>query len=293
MTREPPSSPYATKALLRAMAPVDIVIDSFLGDETNNQLSECREGEHGSTVWAVESQTRFASLVASMAGPKCTAFTVDWTNIHFLPSNRYISKLISRYVTRLEKEHGVDLEDDQLVSLVCHFSMSSRMSTSIPDPGSSSLLTFEIPAEVMPSNRIDASDDEIADGNIIQIRVFPHHNDVGLKLWEAGACLSEYLIQNPQVVDDKNVIELGAGVGLTGLIAAVCTGGAKKVHLTDYTNSTLENLRFNVEQNAGWLRKRGVDVRNITVVSKLVVYSAEFNLCSKFANHIAFQYPLS
>ena len=33
------------------------------------------------------------------------------------------------------------------------------------------------------------------------IRVFPEHNDVGVrKVWEAGACLAEFLIQFPHFV---------------------------------------------------------------------------------------------
>mmetsp|Transcript_12507 Transcript_12507/g.18946 ORF Transcript_12507/g.18946 Transcript_12507/m.18946 type:complete len:586 (-) Transcript_12507:127-1884(-) len=89
--------------------------------------------------------------------------------------------------------------------------------------------------------------------NIIGIKVYPHHNDVGVrKVWEAGAALAEFLLQRPHLVRGRNVCELGAGVGLTGLvIAGLCQ--TKTVHLTDYTNATLENLEYNVSINHDWI----------------------------------------
>ena len=52
-----------------------------------------------------------------------------------------------------------------------------------------SIVTFRIPS----SSTKD-------DNDILQIRTFPYHNDVGVaKVWEAGACLAEYIIYNPQL----------------------------------------------------------------------------------------------
>jgi predicted nicotinamide N-methyase len=131
-------------------------------------------------------------------------------------------------------------------------------------------------------------DHEIKESDFLQIRSFLHHNDVGRKLWEAGACLSEYLIHYPEVIRAKNVLELGAGVGLTGLIASVCGGfggSARNVHMTDYTEGALENLRFNMEANAQWLKKRGADLRNVSVVSKYRLYSLLF-IHHKYINQV-------
>eukprot|EP00978_Attheya_sp_CCMP212_P011829 scaffold29379_cov53-Attheya_sp.AAC.1 len=80
----------------------------------------------------------------------------------------------------------------------------------------------------------------------LAIRVFPHHNQVGLqKVWEAGACLAEFLHEYPDHVRNKKVVEWGAGVGLTGFI--VDRIGAERVHLTDGTSAlVLDNLTHNV-----------------------------------------------
>jgi hypothetical protein len=80
----------------------------------------------------------------------------------------------------------------------------------------------------------------------LAIRVFPHHNQVGLqKVWEAGACLAEFVHQYPEHIRNKKVVEWGAGVGLTGFI--VDRIGAERVHLTDGTSAlVLDNLTHNV-----------------------------------------------
>jgi predicted nicotinamide N-methyase len=146
--------------------------------------------------------------------------------------------------------------------------------STLPDPTSSSLVTFRIPKS---NNSMEGNDNDTSpttnnreddDDDIIQIRTYPYHNDVGVaKVWEAGACLAEYIIYNLHCVKDKNVVELGAGVGLTGLIAAGYSG-AKSIHMTDYTEVCLDNLGYNVDINEEWLRGRGVTPDTVTVVSK-------------------------
>ena len=45
--------------------------------------------------------------------------------------------------------------------------------------------------------------------------------------WNATRALARFLQRNPELYAGQNVLELGAGGGLPGLIAAKC--GAKKV----------------------------------------------------------------
>ena len=255
-----PESYYTTEALIRSMSPIKSVIDTL---ETND---------------IINSQARFVSLIVSIskqckdtiikdANIKEEDIIIDWSTITFLPSRRYIQKLLQQYITKLE-ECNIELQDDNLASLVCYFSMTKC--SALPDPTTSSLVTFRIPkSNSMKSNVNDASpstnnDD---DDDIIQIRTYPYHNDVGVaKVWEAGACLAEYIIYNPQYIEDKNVVELGAGVGLTGLVAAGVSK-AKSVNMTDYTEVCLDNLTHNVDINKEWLRKGGVSPETVTVVS--------------------------
>ena len=47
------------------------------------------------------------------------------------------------------------------------------------------------------------------------VQVYPHHNNIGVwRVWEAGACLDEYRIQQPDAVWGRSIIEVGSGVGL-------------------------------------------------------------------------------
>ena len=55
-------------------------------------------------------------------------------------------------------------------------------------------------------------------------------SDVGLQLWRASFYLADYLIHNPTLTRDSTVLDLGAGLGVCSLIAAL---NAKMVYCTD------------------------------------------------------------
>ena len=85
----------------------------------------------------------------------------------------------------------------------------------------------------------------------LHVRVAPFHNDVGLRVWEAGYFLAEFLLKNPDLVEGRRVLELGAGCGLTGLVCASLR--CKSVHMTDYTPPSIANLKHNVVCNCDFL----------------------------------------
>ena len=96
-------------------------------------------------------------------------------------------------------------------------------------------------------------------GKRLKLRVYPHHNDVKVRrVWEAGTCLVEYLIQHPAAVRGRSEMEVGSGVGLTGLlVAGLCR--PIRVRLTYFTDICLTNLVHNVEVvNRHWLEGQGV-----------------------------------
>mmetsp|Transcript_30120 Transcript_30120/g.39665 ORF Transcript_30120/g.39665 Transcript_30120/m.39665 type:complete len:345 (+) Transcript_30120:129-1163(+) len=74
------------------------------------------------------------------------------------------------------------------------------------------------------------------------------HAEVGMKPWAAAYLLTEWLVEHPEKVNGKNILEIGAGVGLTGLMvgAALCPN---KLYLTDYVEEVVENLNKNVTLN--------------------------------------------
>ncbi|KAH3745095.1 protein-lysine N-methyltransferase EEF2KMT [Pelomyxa schiedti] len=88
----------------------------------------------------------------------------------------------------------------------------------------------------------------LGDGKIFTIRSNQHFNPVGLLPWPAGYHLAEHIMNHPGIVQGKTVIELGAGVGFTGLVIA-STCQPKRVILTDYLSSVLVNLQHNIDLN--------------------------------------------
>ena len=88
----------------------------------------------------------------------------------------------------------------------------------------------------------------------LRIRIFPHHNDVALRIWEAGAYLSEYLLANPGLTRNRKIVELGAGTGVSGLMIAGL-GSPSLVICTDFTTASLTNMRHNVDINREWLQR--------------------------------------
>ena len=70
----------------------------------------------------------------------------------------------------------------------------------------------------------------------------------GCQLWDSGVALSRWLCtQGDPDLLDKDVLELGSGVGMVGLVAA---RKARRVRLTDGEPRLLPNLRHNAAQAA-------------------------------------------
>jgi predicted nicotinamide N-methyase len=83
--------------------------------------------------------------------------------------------------------------------------------------------------------------------------------DVGFVMWPSAVALSRWLVSNPQVIKDCSVLELGAGCGLSGLVAANLK--PKSVILTDFNPTVLDNLRGNIvlNNNVQTARAMGLD----------------------------------
>ncbi|KAI9220534.1 putative methyltransferase-domain-containing protein [Blastocladiella britannica] len=67
----------------------------------------------------------------------------------------------------------------------------------------------------------------------------------GLKTWHASLAMAEYFIAHPDVIRSKSVVELGAGVGMLGLVMAEL--GAKSITVTDVHPEVLKLLQQNVD----------------------------------------------
>ncbi|KAM4632280.1 protein-lysine N-methyltransferase EEF2KMT isoform 1-T2 [Discoglossus pictus] len=70
----------------------------------------------------------------------------------------------------------------------------------------------------------------------------------GLVTWEAALSLAEWAIENPHVFKNRTILELGSGIGLTGL--AICKScHPKRYVFSDYHQRVLQQLKENIHLN--------------------------------------------
>ena len=69
----------------------------------------------------------------------------------------------------------------------------------------------------------------------------------GLGLWTGSDVMAEFLCNHTELVKDKRALEMGAGLGLIGMVAHHI--GASEVLMTDGDTNVLDNLRYNIEKN--------------------------------------------
>jgi hypothetical protein len=70
---------------------------------------------------------------------------------------------------------------------------------------------------------------------------------LGCALWDGSVVLARWLAANPAVVAHQTVVELGAGCGLPGLVAA---RAAARVVVTEYIPDLVRNLSYNISINS-------------------------------------------
>lgn len=221
------SQSFSAQDLASALVAIHVVVNAFIAKSPDD--------------WSnVVSQGRFAQMVESLRMNE------------FGPSETYLKRLVRHYVSCIEAESPNQVvEDDKLLSLIFHFSMNKEANTIPPDPLQSCYVSFRIPEIIDRCN----TNTNTNNTNLVRFRVFPRHNDVALKVWEAGACLAEFLLWNPNHVAGKNCCEFGSGVGLTGTVVAGCCHPSSYL-MTDYTEACLMNIHHNIVINQAWLRER-------------------------------------
>lgn len=67
----------------------------------------------------------------------------------------------------------------------------------------------------------------------------------GLVTWEAALYLAEWALENPHIFKNKTVLELGSGVGLTGIVVCRSSSPIKYI-FSDCHQTVLQRLRGNV-----------------------------------------------
>ena len=118
-----------------------------------------------------------------------------------------------------------------------------------PDPYETFDFNFQV-----KSNQEDKSSTSSNDEKIIKITLkgFKHEHErifdsTGLTLWRASKLLCEFMCSNPHYIENKTVLEIGAGLGLCGLLAYHLK--ASSVVMTDGDTDVLSEMRSNVDHN--------------------------------------------
>jgi nicotinamide N-methyltransferase len=89
----------------------------------------------------------------------------------------------------------------------------------------------------------------------LEVQLFAHY------LWNSAILLADMISSGLAPVYGETVLELGAGAGLPGILAAL--EGAELVVLSDYDSPPLlSNLSHNVEQNVPEVLKPTVKVQS-------------------------------
>ncbi|KII93969.1 hypothetical protein PLICRDRAFT_49966 [Plicaturopsis crispa FD-325 SS-3] len=87
---------------------------------------------------------------------------------------------------------------------------------------------------------------------LLESRTTIENGTTGLRTWGAGLVLSHYIISHPEMIIDKNVLELGCGTGVLGIVCASIQhlygteGSGGSLCLTDNNEEVLGRCRANV-----------------------------------------------
>lgn len=106
------------------------------------------------------------------------------------------------------------------------------------------------------------------------LTVFQNWNDVGVAavVWDAAIVLGRYLEKIASQLQGKKVIELGAGTGLTGIVASLLGG---KVTITD-RKMALNVTKMNVEGNLGE-NQNAVEIKELEWGQNVSSFSPPFD----------------
>jgi len=114
------------------------------------------------------------------------------------------------------------------------------------DPDPIKTFTYRFPRPILHKDK---------DGGFIEVQLQGYLSDAdevwqstGVTLWRAATFLCEFMMKNVDLFQNKSSLELGAGLGLNGILAHLMTSEGSTC-LTDGDTDALIHLRENVKMN--------------------------------------------
>jgi len=88
-------------------------------------------------------------------------------------------------------------------------------------------------------------------------------------VWAGGQAVSRYLLDAPDIVAGRDVVDIATGSGLVAIAASMC--GAASVRATDIDELAIAATRLNASLNNLKVDAAAVDVRDVTVAPGTLV----------------------
>lgn len=115
------------------------------------------------------------------------------------------------------------------------------------------------PADTLQDFTFEFGDSSFRVPTIVLAGHDEYHKSTGMAVWKGSEVLADYLVTHQNdIIRHKRVVELGAGLGLCGMVAYHL--GASSVCWTDGDVQVLEQLRHNVARNTKSTTKNNAGV---------------------------------
>ncbi|KEF57093.1 uncharacterized protein A1O9_07283 [Exophiala aquamarina CBS 119918] len=168
----------------------------------------------------------------------------DSSRNKYLPPPKYQARILKHIISDIEKACKNPEEDQVSDLLMEHMGILSAIPQQQPfeDAQQAQVHSYFPP---LPLDQVGVRPILIKEAQNLLSR----GNNVGLRTWEAAQHLAWYLMmERPDLVKKKNVLELGAG---TGFLSLLCAGelDARHVLATDGLAHVCESLQTNADLN--------------------------------------------
>lgn len=197
------------------METMDKILSLYRAMRSTAQIMPLVEGLEG---WP-SLPTQRAILEGVLNDPFC---------VKYPPAKSYTKQVLKALISSLQSSN-TEVDEDLFAMFFDYLNEEATITDAAQSQDSLPFCSYSVPEKA-----------------VVSFRLSRQLNPVGLATWPAGFMLSELALYKPEVFENKRILELGAGVGITGIAIAKWMT-VEKLVMTDYLGSVLDNLSYNVE----------------------------------------------